>query len=197
MKSGQGVFCSRNRLIIIGVVWVFITVTVGLLAGLLSTHACSDEEEITTAQPGSTTTTQATTTSPIPGQPWTDPFLSDVIRPVHYELWFYPDFYYDGDTFMGRENVTIEVGEETQYLVIHYKLMNITDTMVWYEDGTEVAVTRAFAYEDNQYWVVECQDVILASSTVILHLEFEGSLVNGIVGYYKSTYVNSLTGVER
>ncbi len=58
-------------------------------------------------------------------------------------------------------------------------------------------VARTFAYEPNQYWVTELQQEISGNQLVVLHLEFEGSLANGIVGYYKSTYVNADTGEER
>ncbi len=56
---------------------------------------------------------------------------------------------------------------------------------------------RTFPYDRNQFWVTELDEKIPEDSRVILHLHFEGSLVVGIVGYYKSTYINSDTGKER
>ena len=63
--------------------------------------------------------------------------------------------------------------------------------------GDSIEIVDTFAYEPHEYWVIQTATPISSGSTVMLHLEFNGSLVNGIVGYYKSTYVNSLTGVER
>lgn len=60
-----------------------------------------------------------------------------------------------------------------------------------------LVVKDHFAYEPNQYWVTEMENELVAGQTVVLHLEFSGSLVEGIVGYYKSTYTNAITGDER
>ena len=63
--------------------------------------------------------------------------------------------------------------------------------------GNNIRVKRRFAFDRNQYWVTELTEEIKAGTTVVLHLEFEGSLVNGIVGFYKSTYINTQTGIKR
>ena len=44
---------------------------------------------------------------------------------------------------------------------------------------------------------MELTEDITAGSTVVLHMHFEGSLVDGISGFYKSTYVNTQTGIKR
>ena len=176
---------------------------VGLMAGLIKKpcpeHDSNQAEEITTLEPTtSTLTPEMITTLPPQGDgPWMDPFLPSYTLPVHYDMWFYPDFYFNGSTFQGRENITINVLENTKYLLVHYKLMNITQTGVFTDTGDEIQVVQTFAYDPHEFWVTEVAQEIAAGSTVILHLEFEGSLVNGIVGYYKSTYVNSDTGEER
>ena len=74
--------------------------------------------------------------------------------------------------------------------------MNITKTTVTL-DAKELAIDETFGYSKNQFWVTELTEKIPANSVVRLYLEFNGSLVNGIVGYYKSTYYNSLTNKER
>ena len=63
--------------------------------------------------------------------------------------------------------------------------------------GDALSINRTSAYEPNQYWVTELMDELTQGQVVVLHLQFEGSLVNGIVGYYKSTYINADTGVQR
>ena len=46
-------------------------------------------------------------------------------------------------------------------------------------------------YEPNQFWVVKTNKVIEESSTVLLNIMFDGSLSNGIVGFYKAFYANN------
>ncbi len=74
-----------------------------------------------------------TTTEHPPGElgPWQDGFLPAHTIPVHYNLSLSPDFYYDGNTYTGVVDIDIHVTEATQYLILHYKMMNITGTSVF------------------------------------------------------------------
>ena len=153
----------------------------------------------TTALPTETTapSTEATTTGNPAEYPWLDGFLPSYQKPLHYDLWMYPDFYNDGNTFYGNETIHIEILNNTRYLIVHIKAMTITSTNVLHENGTPLEISRTFEYSENQYWVVETVNEIPSGSTVMLQLHFTGSLVNGIVGYYKSNYTNSKTGQKR
>ena len=202
MKPGY--YVSKGRCVLICAVWVTVTVVVGLMAGLINKSPCPDQEshqdDAAATEPPTTSgpwTDLASTLPPQGDGPWMDPFLPTFTQPLQYHMWFYPDFYFDGTTFQGRENISIEVLENTRYLIVHYKMMNITDTRVITESGQELSIVQTFAYDPHQYWVTEVAEEITAGSVVILQLEFEGSLVNGIVGYYKSTYINTDTGKER
>ncbi len=74
-----------------------------------------------------------TTTEQPPGEPgpWQNGFLPTHTIPVHYNLSLSPDFYYDGNTYTGVVDIDIHVTEATQYLILHYKMMNITGTSVF------------------------------------------------------------------
>ena len=87
-----------------------------------------------------------------------------------------------------------------QFLSHHmmsHLLLNYTPFRNLISTGNNVGVKRSFAFDRNQYWVTEVTEELEAGSTVVLHLEFDGSLLNGIVGFYKSTYINTQTGVKR
>ena len=192
---------SRGRALCVLFTWVIITVCIALMVAYIPDHSCDDCQHdvaatATTLQFPSVTDDVTTQFPPQGDGPWMDPFLDERIRPVHYDLFMDPEFYHDGTTYYGRENITIEVGVDTEYLIVHYKYMNITNTRAWLEDGTELQVADTFAYDTHEYWVTSLTSAVPAGSVVVLHLEFHGSLVNGIVGYYKSTYVNQDTGVE-
>ena len=181
--------CCRG--VIILAVWAAITLAVGLMAGLINRGCDETADDTTTAAP------EGSTTTPRPDGPWGDPMLPDTVVPTHYDIWLYPDFYYNASTFYGRESITIRIAEETQYILLHIKLMTVNVTKLFDADGNELAIKQAFGYEPLEYWVVEPEAQLTVGANYVLYLEFSGSLVNGIVGYYKSTYINALTGEER
>lgn len=57
--------------------------------------------------------------------------------------------------------------------------------------GEDYGVENEWHYEYNQFWVTKTKKVIKESSTVLLTLQFDGSLSNGIVGFYKAFYDNN------
>ena len=76
-------------------------------------------------------------------------------------------------------------------------MMDITSTILKLSDGTIIALGNVFPYDENEYWVVQTTHDLPVMSRFTLILEFTGSLTNGIVGYYKSTYNNEITGQTR
>lgn len=186
-KMKGGFYVSNKRALVILGLFVVIVVCVGLMAGLIedSTPSSDNGDVTSTAIP-----TEATK------GPWNNPFLPKNILPVHYDLWLHPDFYFDGTTYTGRVNITIDIKENTNYLIVHMKMMNITKTQV-FEGDRVLDIKDPFEYVDNQFWVVETVAAMPAGLTVVLHLQFASSLVNGIVGFYKSTYINANTGIQR
>jgi glutamyl aminopeptidase len=127
--------------------------------------------------------------------PWLDPYLPTTVEPIHYDLYQYPDFYHDGSVFTGEVSIQLDVLNVTDTLIVHIKDMNVTSSRVFDRNGNQLTLRDTFAYEPNQYWVVQTLNPLQEGSTVTLQLTFTGSLTNGIVGYYKSTYVHDVTGV--
>ena len=195
---------SRSRLILMFVGFVVVLISVSLMVAYVPDHSCPSD----VTQKNAITKTHmdinydhpvviATDLPPQGDGPWMEPFLNPSIRPIHYDLYLDPDFYFDGNTFIGRENITIYVGVNTQHIIVHYKFLNVTTLQVTTAEGNNLVVTDTFAYDANEYWVTSLADEVPSGSVIVLSLEFSGSLVNGIVGYYKSTYVNQDTGIER
>lgn len=192
----SGFFVSTKQALIIGLLFAVIVVFVGLMAGLIQEtcpEVSSGDDPATTT---TTTTTASTTGDPIT-QPWLNPFLPSATEPVHFDLWLYPDFYWDGSTFQGRVDIEIDIKEPTRYLIVHQKYLTFSNSKVTMKTGEVLAINSEFKYDDNEFYVVEVDRTLDIDCTVILHLEFTGSLVNGIVGFYKSNYTNTITGERR
>ena len=147
------------------------------------------------------TCTSSSTTDETTGnntEPWKNLRLPRYIVPIHYDLTLYPDFYGNNGWFYGNETIEIEVRDDTKFLLIHYKYMSITRSELKVNSTNEqIDIKRTFGYDPNEFWVVETNDVIKGGTVVKLDLEFDASLTRAIVGFYKSTYTNSITGQKR
>ena len=120
-------------------------------------------------------------------------------QPIHYDVFLFPHL--DTDTFDGKVAIDIEVSGPAprHFLVVHTKYLDITKTtLVATESGEEVELAEAFEYKPNEFWVVRAKDGITPGFTYTLFLEFNGKLIgNGILGFYKSVYVDPISGETR
>ena len=136
-------------------------------------------------------------TSTVVDEAWQNTFLPSYVTPISYDIWLNPNFYRDSDMFNGYENITFIVHKDTNHIIVHCKEMVVTNVQVtMVARGLSVKVNRRFMFPIYQYLVVETKETLLNGSMVILYLAFVGSL-NGTNGYFKSTYINRLTGTER
>jgi hypothetical protein len=174
---------DRRTLVFIGV-FVLTIVSVGLLAGLLR-QPCHHEP----VARGGVASLQT-------GLPWTNHRLPHNLIPDHYDLQLFPDFYNDHSVFYGNVSIRLNVTIATNFVLVHIKDMNITRTELKV-NGQSQDIVKAFHYSPNEYWVVENSVPIEAGSIVDLGMSFHGSLLNGLVGLYRSTYLNSETGQRR
>ena len=129
MKSGY--YISKKRALLLALLVIIIIVIVGLLAGLIGKRCSGKESKIDEASENEGSTTSTTLPPEEPG-PWQNPFLPNYTIPVHYNLSFYPDFYFNGSTFTGTADIVINITKNTPHLIVHYKQMNITETTVKY-----------------------------------------------------------------
>ena len=120
-------------------------------------------------------------------------------QPIHYDVYLFPHL--DTDTFDGKVAIDIEVSatDPRDFLVVHTKFLEITKTtLVASESGEEVEIAESFEYKPNEFWVVRAKNSIPAGFKYTLFLEFNGKLVgNGILGFYKSVYVDPISGETR
>ncbi|KAK7111325.1 hypothetical protein V1264_010979 [Littorina saxatilis] len=199
----------------------FLFVAIPILVGVLVWHAtdnANDSEDSQTVTLGNRstvseglsggqgqstgvrapTTTREPTPEEIAAKPWLSLRLPEYQVPLHYDITLYPDFYGDHGTFYGNETVDVEVKQTTRFLLIHVYKLTIHDVKVVKADTKEaLEVARTFEEAKNQFLVVETKSDMEAGTVVGLHLQFSGSLTESIVGFYKSSYVNSKTGETR
>ncbi|KAK4308314.1 hypothetical protein Pmani_019995 [Petrolisthes manimaculis] len=128
--------------------------------------------------------------------PWEDSIrLPSTVHPDHYDLYTHPDL--TTKTFRGRVSITVTSSEPRDHFIVHTQWLNITSTdvvRVTNGDTQPVNVMDAFEYEPNQFWVISTP--LVEAGVYRITLEFSGSLVKGILGYYYSDYTDE-NGQER
>lgn len=115
-------------------------------------------------------------------KPWESTHrLSPYIRPQQYFINLYPNL--EQGTFAGSVDITLVLDTAQSYIKLHSKGLNIKETKL---NSTSVT---AFSYPKHEFWVV-IPDKELDAGEHKLQLSFEGSLLNKIVGFYRSVYTD-------
>jgi len=115
-------------------------------------------------------------------KPWESTHrLSPYIRPQQYFINLHPNL--EQGTFVGTVDITLVLDTVQSYIKLHSKGLNIKETKL-----NSSSVT-AFSYPKHEFWVV-VPNKELDIGEHKLQLTFEGSLLNKIVGFYRSVYTD-------
>lgn len=192
---------------------VFLAIVLPVITGILVWQLlpkCDDSNDSNGEKSGANANTgnQQTTVRPTPESttaadlfedgPWKTLRLpTDKYFPIHYQLTLFPDFYDNEETFYGNVSIEIDVIQKTSIIMVHVLYLNISSTTLTTDKFESIEISRTFEYSPNQFWVVETKQPLASGSKVYLNIEFSGNLSKAIVGFYKSTYKNSITKQDR
>ncbi|XP_015590291.1 glutamyl aminopeptidase isoform X2 [Cephus cinctus] len=110
---------------------------------------------------------------------------SDVI-PVHYDLRIRTDL--DAGIFFGTVNISIKVHSPRNSLILHQKWLNITETVLSHDYGSNVPILSTEEEEDLEQWIINLRNKI-ETGNYTLTMKFIGNLSSGVLnGLYMSTY---------
>lgn len=122
-------------------------------------------------------------------KPWESTHrLSPYIRPLQYFINLHPDI--EHGTFSGSVDITLMLDTNQSYIKLHSKELNIIETKL------NSSVVTAFSYPKHEFWVV-VPDKELSAGEHKLQLIFKGSLLNKIIGFYRSVYTDILSNEKR
>ncbi|KAJ8281412.1 hypothetical protein GJAV_G00067380 [Gymnothorax javanicus] len=207
-------YCIRRKhaLLICGVV-VVTAVAVGLGVGLSRPSSSSSCDEEATPKPTAPPTAPSTAPPTLPptqqpsdrgpcllseetGGGWTNFRLPTYVRPIHYDLHLEPDL--NSDTYTGRVDIHLKVTQPTQHLWLHIRETFVSSPPTLRRtkgaDSSGIPLTRCFEYRRHQYVVVEATGEIAptaADEVYVLTLDFQGSLIGSLVGFYRTTYMEN------
>ena len=92
-------------------------------------------------------------------------------------------------TVAGRSVINLNIVEETNYVIFHTKLMNITSFVVTQNDK-RVIVQSNFTYEENDFYILRLKNS-LSVGKATLELTYSYILRDYLVGFYRSSYKNA------
>ena len=112
-------------------------------------------------------------------------------RPRRYELLIAPDL--DASTFSGEVVIALELTEPTDTIMLHAKALDVA-LVELRQGGAPVAATLTTDAELEQ--LVITADRALSAGDAVLELQFDGPISHGLLGFYRSTYVDE-AGADR
>ncbi len=112
-------------------------------------------------------------------------------RPRRYELLITPDL--DTSSFSGEVVIALELAEPTGTIVCNARDLDVS-LVELSQGGSPVAARLEVDAEHEQ--VVITADRPLAAGDAVLELQFDGKISHGLLGFYRSTYVDE-AGADR
>jgi len=107
------------------------------------------------------------------------------VRPRRYELLIAPDL--DACTYAGEVVITLDLAEPTTTVVLHAKDLDVS-LVELSQDGRPVAATMQVGAEAER--IVITAATALRPGDARLELQFDGKISSGLLGFYRSTYVD-------
>ena len=117
--------------------------------------------------------------------------LPRTTRPRRYELLIAPDL--DASTFSGEVVIALELSEPTDTIVLNSKGLQVA--LVKLSQG-EAPIDAALTIDAEREQIVITANRTLAAGDAVLELQFDGEISHGLLGFYRSTYVDE-AGAER
>ncbi|XP_062398899.1 endoplasmic reticulum aminopeptidase 2 [Sardina pilchardus] len=128
--------------------------------------------------------------------PWSKVRLPNYIVPVHYHLLVHPNL--TTLHFVGSAKVEIDVKNNTNWVVLHSKGLNITSATVLDESEAHLSdrVLPVLEYPPHEQIAIFSPKILTSGEKYYLYLEFDAPLGSGFYGLYRSTY-KTKTGETR
>jgi len=123
--------------------------------------------------------------------PWTNIRLPDVVMPLSYELFIYPNL----STFRFDGNVTMafSVNKQTDVLLFHVKKLKIISYQLLElstdgHAGSTVNVIEALECVKLELFHLKLGSNILPQKVYELRVQYSGMLTDSLTGFYRSSY---------
>ncbi|XP_033635602.1 uncharacterized protein LOC117296681 [Asterias rubens] len=166
---------TKRSAVILFIAFLLAATLVGLLCGLLPT--CEIEPVVPEPQK----------------QAWENTRLPLTLSPVSYDLLVRTDL--TNFVFSGSVEVLFECLDSTELILIHGKNLVVGEGRTTLKrDGGGTApelLKEPWIYEENQFIVIELDGTLKKGDMYRLYIEFEGPLLDDLLGYYRMSYTTA------
>ncbi|XP_046398971.1 aminopeptidase N-like isoform X2 [Ischnura elegans] len=116
------------------------------------------------------------------------------VTPLTYELRMIPFLDEDNQTFKGDVTIKLLINSATRNITLHSWALNVSDIRIFEFDppNVEIPVQNFRLERDRDFLVVESQMTLVENKMYLLRLKFEGELDDSNVGFFKSSYEDSM-----
>lgn len=117
--------------------------------------------------------------------------LPTTLSPETYTVILAPFITAGNFTFDGFVNILIKVVEETNYISLHAKNLNISSIAVTLANTSSVAVVNETLNEVTDILTLTLENFLAANTTFELGIRYVGILSDDMTGFYRSSYTDS------
>ena len=114
--------------------------------------------------------------------------LPRTVLPRRYDLTICPDL--GASTYTGRVVIDLDVSAATDTIVLNAKDLEITAVGLSQPDGAGELAAQAHVDAEHEQLRIDCGGQLQAGAAATLELSFAGEISSGLVGFYRSTYVD-------
>ncbi|XP_036454683.1 endoplasmic reticulum aminopeptidase 2 isoform X2 [Colossoma macropomum] len=120
--------------------------------------------------------------------PWSKLRLPNYIIPIHYHLLIHPNL--TTLRFNGSVKIEIDVKNNTNWVVLHSKNLEITAATVLDESEAHLfdKALPVLEYPPHEQIAIFSPKILTSGEKYFLYLEFSAALSDGFFGFYKSSY---------
>lgn len=119
--------------------------------------------------------------------PWVNVRLPSNLIPEMYDIAL--DVNLENFAVSGGESIIAVVTAETKYVIFHVNEMTISETTVT-QNGQTIQKKKEFMYPDHQFYVIQLSTELKVGE-VVIKTQFNYTLGDTLVGFYRSSYVDS------
>ncbi|XP_017792513.1 PREDICTED: uncharacterized protein LOC108574433 [Habropoda laboriosa] len=115
--------------------------------------------------------------------------LPKSIIPLNYEIMLKPEFECDCK-MNGIVHIYVRVKESTDTITLHHGQMEITMVSVTFNEK-QLEIRNTTYNNKTEKYEIKLRDTLKAGSNVTINFQYEGIIRDDMIGFYRSSYINS------
>ncbi|XP_023658798.2 endoplasmic reticulum aminopeptidase 2-like isoform X1 [Paramormyrops kingsleyae] len=122
--------------------------------------------------------------------PWDKMRLPSNVLPNHYDLSIHPSL--TTLHFTGSVKIEVDIKQDTSYIVLHSKDLNVTLAKIVLEDDPKDGIAEqtltVLEHLQHEQIALLAHEILRGGKKYQLHIQFHAQLADGFDGFYKSSY---------